>query len=120
MNIPAEAKLFLSTLDVMLRKSIYTSTFVNMLSYISARHTSLFTLQMPSWTTFRSRSSALNLYPLTVRIHSSTVSIGAIDPNTVAKVVKQVTEEDKRRQAMLDARPPLDEILNLHDFEVRT
>lgn len=45
-------------------------------------------------------------------------SIGAVDINTVAKVVKQVTEEDKRRQALMDARPPLDEILNLHDFEV--
>ncbi|KAF4563210.1 Cytochrome b2, mitochondrial precursor [Pleurotus pulmonarius] len=43
--------------------------------------------------------------------------IGAIDPNTVVKVVKEVTEEDKRRQALLDARPPLDEIINLHDFE---
>jgi L-lactate dehydrogenase (cytochrome) len=45
-------------------------------------------------------------------------SIGAIDPNTVVKVIKEVTEEDKRRQALMDARPPLDEILNLHDFEV--
>ncbi|KAJ8520449.1 hypothetical protein ONZ45_g2736 [Pleurotus djamor] len=43
--------------------------------------------------------------------------IGSIDPNTVVKVVKEVTEEDKRRQALLDARPPLDEIINLHDFE---
>jgi L-lactate dehydrogenase (cytochrome) len=47
------------------------------------------------------------------------LSIGAIDPNTVVKVVKEVTEEDKRRQVLMDARPPLDEILNLHDFEVR-
>lgn len=45
-------------------------------------------------------------------------SIGSIDPNTVVKVVKQITEEDKRRQALMDSRPPLDEILNLHDFEV--
>lgn len=44
-------------------------------------------------------------------------SIGTIDPNTVVKAVKQVTEEDRRRQAMMDARPPIDEILNLHDFE---
>ncbi len=44
-------------------------------------------------------------------------SIGAVDPNTIVKVVKQMTEEDRRRQAMLDARPPIDEILNLHDFE---
>ncbi|KAJ3513976.1 hypothetical protein NLJ89_g2631 [Agrocybe chaxingu] len=43
--------------------------------------------------------------------------IGSVDPNTVVKVVKEITEEDKRRQALMDARPPLDEILNLHDFE---
>lgn len=44
-------------------------------------------------------------------------SLGAIDASTVAKVVKEVTEEEKRRQALLDARPPLDNIINLHDFE---
>ncbi|KIM40332.1 hypothetical protein M413DRAFT_28816 [Hebeloma cylindrosporum] len=43
--------------------------------------------------------------------------IGAVDPNTVVKIIKEVTEEDKRRQVLMDARPPLDEILNLHDFE---
>lgn len=46
------------------------------------------------------------------------LSIGSIDPNAVVKIVKEVTEEDRRRQALMDARPPLDEILNLHDFEV--
>jgi L-lactate dehydrogenase (cytochrome) len=43
--------------------------------------------------------------------------IGDVDISTVVKVIKEVTEEDKRRQALMDARPPLDEILNLHDFE---
>ncbi|TFK74627.1 glyoxylate dehydrogenase [Pluteus cervinus] len=43
--------------------------------------------------------------------------IGAIDPNTIVKAIKKVTEADKRRQALLDSRPPIDEILNLHDFE---
>ncbi|ESK91906.1 mitochondrial cytochrome [Moniliophthora roreri MCA 2997] len=43
--------------------------------------------------------------------------IGAIDPSTVKKVVKEVSETEKKRQALLAARPPLDEILNLHDFE---
>ncbi|KAG6883348.1 hypothetical protein C0993_006663, partial [Termitomyces sp. T159_Od127] len=43
--------------------------------------------------------------------------VGAIDPATVVNVVKIVTEDDKRRQALLDTRPPLEEILNLHDFE---
>ncbi|KAF9529720.1 glyoxylate dehydrogenase [Crepidotus variabilis] len=43
--------------------------------------------------------------------------IGAIDPNTVVAVVKEVTEEEKQRQAVLASRPPIDEIINLHDFE---
>ncbi|KAF8180626.1 glyoxylate dehydrogenase [Pholiota molesta] len=43
--------------------------------------------------------------------------IGALDPNIVVKVVKKVTEEDKRRQALINCRPPLNEILNLHDFD---
>ncbi|KAF8891829.1 glyoxylate dehydrogenase [Infundibulicybe gibba] len=43
--------------------------------------------------------------------------IGAVDPNTIAKVIKEVTEADKQRLALMAARPPLDEILNLHDFE---
>ncbi|KAI0767101.1 glyoxylate dehydrogenase [Fomes fomentarius] len=43
--------------------------------------------------------------------------LGAIDASTVAKVVKEVTEEEKRRQVLLDARPPLDTVINLHDFE---
>lgn len=46
-------------------------------------------------------------------------SIGEIDPSTVTKVIKKVTDADRKRQALLDTRPPLDEILNLHDFEVR-
>lgn len=37
---------------------------------------------------------------------------------TVQKVVKVVTQEEKDRQARFDARPPLDECLSLHDFEV--
>lgn len=28
-----------------------------------------------------------------------------------------MTDEDRRRQALLDARPPLDTVLNMHDFE---
>lgn len=43
--------------------------------------------------------------------------LGEVDPATVVKVVKQVTEEDLRREAAMAARPGLDEILNLHDFE---
>lgn len=43
--------------------------------------------------------------------------LGAVDPATIVKVVKEVTEEDRRRETALAARPSLDEILNLHDFE---
>ncbi|GLB37708.1 putative cytochrome b5 family protein [Lyophyllum shimeji] len=43
--------------------------------------------------------------------------IVVIDPATFVKAVKEVTEADKRREALIDARPPLDEVLKLHDFE---
>lgn len=46
-------------------------------------------------------------------------SIGAIDPKTVVKG-KVVTADDIRRQELLAARPSLDEIVNLHDFEARS
>jgi L-lactate dehydrogenase (cytochrome) len=45
-------------------------------------------------------------------------SLGVIDAETIAKVAKVATEEEKRRQALMAARPSLKEILNLHDFEV--
>lgn len=45
-------------------------------------------------------------------------SLGGIDPATVTKVEKVVSEAEKQRQVLLANRPPLDEILNLHDFEV--
>ena len=45
-------------------------------------------------------------------------SLGAIDASTVAKVVKEVTAEEKARQAAWAARPPLENVLNMHDFEV--
>jgi L-lactate dehydrogenase (cytochrome) len=41
-----------------------------------------------------------------------------INAKTIAKVAKVATEEEKRRQALMAARPSLEEILNLHDFEV--
>jgi L-lactate dehydrogenase (cytochrome) len=47
-------------------------------------------------------------------------SLGAVDPNTVVKAVKEVTAEEKTRQQLMLARPSLDEIVNLHDFEVGT
>jgi len=36
----------------------------------------------------------------------------------VEKVQVKITDEEKARQERVANRPPLDEILNLHDFEV--
>ncbi|KAM6502562.1 FMN-dependent dehydrogenase domain containing protein [Amanita muscaria] len=43
--------------------------------------------------------------------------LGPVDPNTVQKVKVVISDKDKARQERMSARPPLDEILNLHDFE---
>ena len=45
------------------------------------------------------------------------LSIGKIDPKSVTHKAKEKSPEELRREKLLDARPPLDEILNLHDFE---
>ncbi|KAG6850869.1 hypothetical protein H0H93_007487 [Arthromyces matolae] len=44
--------------------------------------------------------------------------LGPVAIDTVEKVDVVVTDEEKERQARIKARPPLSEILNLHDFEV--
>jgi len=36
----------------------------------------------------------------------------------VVKVRVEITDEEKARLKKMEARPPLSEILNLHDFEV--
>ncbi|KAK2463103.1 hypothetical protein APHAL10511_004758 [Amanita phalloides] len=43
--------------------------------------------------------------------------LGAVNPKTVEKVELAVSDEEKARQQRISARPPLGEILNLHDFE---
>lgn len=43
-----------------------------------------------------------------------------MEKGTVEKVVIKVTDEEKARLQRVEARPPLSEILNLHDFEVRS
>ncbi|TFY72153.1 hypothetical protein EVG20_g845 [Dentipellis fragilis] len=43
--------------------------------------------------------------------------LGKVDMDTVEKVEVQVTDVEKARLARMEARPSLDEILNLHDFE---
>jgi hypothetical protein len=45
-------------------------------------------------------------------------SIGIAEQSASA-VDSPQTEEEKKRELLLASRPPLDEILNLHDFEVR-
>ena len=47
-------------------------------------------------------------------------SLGDIDASTVATVVKEVTEEQKKREVALAARPPVENVLNLHEFEIIT
>ena len=44
-------------------------------------------------------------------------SLGPVDTSTVEKVEVVITESEKQRLERVDARPPLSEILNLHDFE---
>jgi L-lactate dehydrogenase (cytochrome) len=43
--------------------------------------------------------------------------LGRVDPGTVQKVEVRINDEEKARQERISRRPPLDEILNLHDFE---
>ncbi|EIM85014.1 uncharacterized protein STEHIDRAFT_81830 [Stereum hirsutum FP-91666 SS1] len=43
--------------------------------------------------------------------------LGAVDMGTVQKVKVSISDEDKRRKDLFNSRPPLEEILNLHDFE---
>jgi L-lactate dehydrogenase (cytochrome) len=37
--------------------------------------------------------------------------------NSIKKVVKEVTEEETAYQTRMESRPPLSQILSLHDFE---
>jgi L-lactate dehydrogenase (cytochrome) len=45
-------------------------------------------------------------------------SLGPVQPGTVENIEIKVTDMEKERQGRLANRPPLNEILNLHDFEV--
>lgn len=46
------------------------------------------------------------------------LSLGPVEPDTVEKVEIIITDEEKARQERISLRPSLDEVLNLHDFEV--
>ena len=61
----------------------------------------------------------VSLITMSWHIFNRLGSLGVIDASTVEKVVKVVTEEEKQRQKYVEARPPLDTIINLNDFEVR-
>jgi L-lactate dehydrogenase (cytochrome) len=50
--------------------------------------------------------------------NSLAFSLGSVDLATVEKVEVKITDEERARQGRIAARPPLSEILNLHDFEV--
>lgn len=45
-------------------------------------------------------------------------SLGPVDPSTVKEAPKELTAEQKQREERSRFKPPLDECLNLHDFEV--
>jgi L-lactate dehydrogenase (cytochrome) len=45
-------------------------------------------------------------------------SLGNVVPGSVAKTTKEVTKEELARRKRVGNRPSLEEILNLHDFEV--
>ena len=49
---------------------------------------------------------------------STIQSLGPFEPDTAETVVVSITDEEKARQDRMSRRPSLDEILNLHDFEV--
>jgi L-lactate dehydrogenase (cytochrome) len=46
-------------------------------------------------------------------------SLGPVEPDTAVKVEVQITDEEKARLERFENRPSLEEVLNLHDFEVR-
>jgi len=45
-------------------------------------------------------------------------SLGPVQPDAIETVEAVITDEEKARQERISNRPPLNEILNLHDFEV--
>ena len=57
-------------------------------------------------------------YQATALSNALKCSLGPVDQSTVVKVKIEITDEEKARLRNMEARPPLSEILNLHDFEV--
>jgi hypothetical protein len=78
----------------------------------------LFTPQMLLLQIYRLRSSASDSHSTALSSSFAFCSLGSVDLDTVEKVNVQITDEEKARQQRMDARPVLETILNLHDFEV--
>ena len=121
-NIPEVPELSSSTLEKTRRKLRHSWSCVPIIIMgCSVRLTSQSTLPMQSPLTSRLANSK-DRYCLLLSLNThwnSSASLGVIDASTVLKVVKEVTAEEKQRQLALAARPPVENILNLHDFEVR-
>lgn len=81
---------------------------------------SQFILPTPSPPTYRQRSSSSPLLPVRVSSHAFIISLGTVEAGTVQKVEVKITEEEKARLERFELRPPLSEVLNLHDFEARS
>src|SRR5260221_7631916 len=45
-------------------------------------------------------------------------SLGSVEPHTAETIEVNITDDEVARRERMSNRPPLDEILNLHDFEV--
>lgn len=76
-------------------------------------------LLMLSPTTYHRRSSETFFYLCILIIFRHVLcSLGGVDMGTVQKVKIEITDEQRARQERFRSRPPLSEILNLHDFEV--
>ncbi len=79
---------------------------------------SRYTLQTPSLTISLSRNSECTHSPTNSAHQPYVNSLGPVEEGTVEKIEVKITDEEKARLQRVEARPPLAEILNLHDFEV--
>jgi hypothetical protein len=80
------------------------------------------THQMPSPTTFVSPISTISVYGFQLASNCPNLPapekyIGPLAASSVKQVVKEITQEEKAYQDRMETRPPLSQILSLHDFE---
>ena len=74
---------------------------------------------MPSLITSLERSSEETTFLTKVGQLLTSSSLGPVEEGTAVMVEVKVTDQERARLERVEARPPLSEILNLHDFEVR-